>query len=59
MESGSHPKVEMINGRLTTRRAAILRGLGLALPGLLWVTAFLGLPLLAIVGVCWIGTTDF
>ena len=51
-----NPKVEVICGRLTTRRAALLRGWLMSAPGLLWLILFLVLPLASIGLVCWIAS---
>ncbi|MFM2092279.1 MAG: hypothetical protein RLZZ127_2768 [Planctomycetota bacterium] len=50
---------EVIDGTLTTRGKARLRGLLLALPGGLWLLAFLLLPMLALVGYAFAGRDEF
>lgn len=54
--SDHRSRIEVICGRLTTRRAALFRGWLLSAPGLLWLTLFLMLPLAAIGLACWIGS---
>jgi spermidine/putrescine transport system permease protein len=59
LDSGCHPKIEVINGRLTTRRGALWRGALAAVPGFAWLLVFLVLPLTVIGLVCLIGTGEY